>query len=55
MTSKKKIKQQIEKTRHEMYQIYENDPKSSQLLEISQELDSLLNEYHKLQNHNPKG
>ncbi|UOQ43948.1 aspartyl-phosphate phosphatase Spo0E family protein [Halobacillus salinarum] len=45
MDYKLKLEQQIEDLREVMYQIYYSNPQDEELLQISQELDGLLNKW----------
>jgi len=44
------LKNKIEKLRQEMYQVYESNPESNEILQISQSLDTLINKYQRLIN-----
>ncbi|WP_181347997.1 aspartyl-phosphate phosphatase Spo0E family protein [Thalassobacillus sp. CUG 92003] len=44
MTEIEKLEKKINQLRKKMYTIYESNPTDSKLLEVSQELDSLLND-----------
>ncbi|TGB03843.1 aspartyl-phosphate phosphatase Spo0E family protein [Halobacillus salinus] len=47
MSDKKQLEEQIEQLRLRMYQIYEENPEDDRLLQVSQDLDVLLNEFSK--------
>ncbi len=44
MQQKKGLEEQIEVLRLKMYRMYEENPNDEQLLDVSQELDQLLNQ-----------
>ncbi|RWZ58081.1 aspartyl-phosphate phosphatase Spo0E family protein [Halobacillus fulvus] len=46
MHDRKRLEEQIEHLRTKMYEIYENDPSDKRLLEVSQNLDELLNKFN---------
>lgn len=45
MQQKKGLEEQIEVLRLKMYRMYEENPLDERLLEVSQELDQLLNQH----------
>ncbi|MBA2176353.1 aspartyl-phosphate phosphatase Spo0E family protein [Halobacillus locisalis] len=47
MQQKNGLEEQIEVLRLKMYRMYEENPQDERLLEVSQELDQLLNQYAK--------
>lgn len=46
----KKLEEKMEMLRQEMYNLYLEDPQDPRVLKVSQSLDELLNEHHRLRN-----